>query len=70
MLDINPKDLVYLGTIRDGKYNRFCKLYKAEMDGKPEPTLDHEHSEFGYYDKDSLPHPIEERMKQVLELNL
>ena len=70
MLDINPKNLVYLGTIKDGKYNRLSKLYKAEMDGKPEPTLDHEHSEFGYYDKDSLPHPIEERMKQVLELNI
>ena len=70
MLDFNPQKLVYLGTIKDGKYNRLCKLYKAEMDGKPEPTLDHEHSEFGYYDKDSLPHPIEERMKQVLELNI
>ena len=70
MLDINPKDLVYLGTIKDGKYNRLCKLYKAEMDGKPKPTLDHEHSEFGYYDVKSLPHPIEERMKQVLELNI
>ena len=70
MLDFNPQKLVYLGTIKDGKYNRLCKLYKAEMDGKPKPTLDHEHSEFGYYDKDSLPHPIEERMKQVLELNI
>ena len=70
MLDFNPQKLVYLGTIKDWKYNRLCKLYKAEMDGKPEPTLDHEHSEFGYYDKDSLPHPIEERMKQVLELNI
>ena len=70
MLDFNPQKLVYLGTIKDGKYNRLCKLYKAEMDGKPEPTLDHEHSEFGYYDKDSLPHPIEERMQQILELNL
>ena len=70
MLDINPKDLVYLGTIKDGKYNRISKIYKAEMDGKPEPTLDHEHSEFGYYDKDSLPHPIEEKMKHILELNI
>ena len=70
MLDINPKDLVYLGTIKDGKYNRFCKLYKAEMNGKPEPTLDHEHSEFGYYDVKSLPHPIEEKMKHILELNI
>ena len=70
MLDFNPQKLVYLGTIKDGKYNRLCKLYKAEMNGKPKPTLDHEHSDFGYYNKDSLPHPIEERMKQVLELNL
>ncbi len=70
MLDINPKSLVYLGTIKDGVYNRLCKVYKAEMDGKPEPTLDHEHTDWGYYDKDSLPRPFEDRMRQVLELNL
>ena len=40
------------------------------MDGKPEPTLDDEHSDWGYYDKDNLPRPIENRMRQVLELNL
>ena len=70
MLDFNPKDLVYLGIIKDGKYNRISKIFKAEMDGKPEPTLDHEHSDWGYYDKDSLPRPFEDRMRQVLELNL
>ena len=70
MLDINPKSLVYLGTIKDGKYNRISKIFKAEMDGKPEPTLDDEHSDWGYYDKDSLPRPFEDRMRQVLELNL
>ena len=70
MLDINPKDLVYLGTIKDGVYNRITKLYKIEIDGKPKPTLDHEHVDYGYYDKDSLPRPFEDRMRQVLELNL
>ena len=70
MLDFNPKSLVYLGTIKDGKYNRISKIFKAEMDGKPEPTLDDEHSDWGYYDKDNLPRPIENRMRQVLELNL
>ena len=70
MLDFNPQKLVYLGTIKDGKYNRISKIYKAEMDGKPEPTLDHEHSDWGYYDKDNLPRPIENRMRQVLELNI
>ena len=70
MLDFNPKDLVYLGAIKDGKYNRFVKIYKAEIDGKPEPRLDFEHSDWGYYDKDSLPRPFEDRMRQVLELNL
>ena len=70
MLDINPKDLVYLGTIKDGVHNRMVKLYKAEIDGKPEPTLDFEHSDWGYYDKDSMPRPIDDRMRQVLELNL
>ena len=70
MLDINPKSLVYLGTIKDGVHNRLCKVYKAEMDGKPEPTLDHEHTDWGYYHKDSLPRPFEDRMRQLLELNL
>ena len=70
MLDINPKSLVYLGPIKDGIYNRLTKIYKAEMNGKPKPTLDHEHSDWGYYDKDSLPRPFEDRMRQVLELNL
>ena len=70
MLDINPKSLVYLGTIKDGVHNRLCKVYKVEMDGKPEPTLDHEHTDWGYYDKDNLPRPFEDRMRQVLELNL
>ena len=70
MLDFNPQKLVYLGTIKDGKYNRISKIFKAEMDGKPEPTLDDEHSDWGYYEKDNLPRPIEDRMRQVLELNL
>ena len=70
MLDINPKSLVYLGTIKDGIYNRLTKIYKAEMNGKPKPTLDHEHVDYGYYDKDSLPRPFEDRMRQVLELNI
>ena len=70
MLDINPKSLVYLGTIKDGIYNRLSKIYKAEINGKPKPTLDHEHTDWGYYDKDSLPRPFEDRMRQVLELNL
>ena len=70
MLDFNPKDLVYLGIIKDGKYNRISKIFKAEMDGKPEPTLDHEHSDWGYYDKGSIPRPMEDRMRQVLELNI
>jgi len=70
MLDINPQKLVYLGTIKDGRFNRFCKIYTIELDGKPEPTLDEEHSDWGYYDKYNLPGPIEDRMKQILELNL
>ena len=70
MLDFNHQKLVYLGTIKDGKYNCISKIYKAEMDGKPNPTLDHEHSDWGYYDKGSLPRPIEDRMRHILELNL
>ena len=70
LLDINPKNLVYLGTIKDGVYNRLTKIYKAEMDGKPKPTLDHEHVDYGYFDKDSLRRPFEDRMRHVLEVNL
>ena len=70
MLDFNPKELVYLGTIKDGVHNRLCKIYKADMGGKPKPTLDHEHTDWGYYDKDSLPRPFEDRMRQILELNI
>jgi len=70
MLDFNPKELVYLGTIKDGVYNRITKIFKADMGGKPEPTLDHEHTDWGYYDKDSLPRPFEDRMRQILELNI
>ena len=70
MLDINPKDLVYLGAIKDGKYNRFVKIYKTEMGGKPKPKLDFEHSDWGYYDKHSMPRPIDDRLRQILELSL
>ena len=70
MLDFNPKELVYLGTIKDGVHNRLCKIYKADMGGKPKPTVDHEHTDWGYYDKDSLPRPFEDRMRQILELNI
>ena len=67
MLDFNPKSLVYLGTIKDGKYKRLVKLYKADMDGKPKPTLDHEHTDWGYFDKDNLPKPIDDWVKEAIE---
>ena len=68
MLDIDINSLVYLDTLKDSKYNRILALYMIELPNKPEPKLDHEHTEWGYYDVDSLPHPIEDNLRITLEL--
>ena len=68
MLDIDINSLVYLDTLKDSKYNRITALYMIELPNKPEPKLDHEHTEWGYYDVDSLPHPIEDNLRITLEL--
>ena len=68
MLDIDINSLVYLDTLKDSKYNRILALYMIELPNKPEPKLDHEHSDWGYYDVDSLPHPIEDNLRVTLEL--
>ena len=68
MLDIDSDSLVYLDTLKDSKYNRITALYMIELPNKPEPKLDHEHTEWGYYDVDSLPHPIEDNLRVTLEL--
>jgi ADP-ribose pyrophosphatase YjhB (NUDIX family) len=68
MLDIDSDSLVYLDTLKDSKYNRIMGLYMIELPNKPEPKLDHEHSDWGYYDVDSLPHPIEDNLRVTLEL--
>ena len=67
-LDIDINSLVYLDTLKDSKYNRIMGLYMIELPNKPEPKLDHEHSDWGYYDVDSLPHPIEDNLRVTLEL--
>jgi len=67
-LDIDINSLVYLDTIKDSKYNRIVKLYMIELPNKPKPELDKEHSDYGYYDVDSLPYPIEKGMRYSLEL--
>ena len=68
MLDIDINSLVYLDTLKDSKYNRITALYMIELPNKHEPKLDHEHTEWGYYDVDSLPHPIEDNLRVTLEL--
>ena len=68
MLDIDINSLVYLDTLKDSKYNRITALYMIELPNKPEPKLDHEHTEWGYYDVDSLPHPIEDNLRVTLQL--
>ena len=69
-LDIDINSLVYLDTIKDTKYNRIVRLYTIELPNKPEPELDHEHSDYGYYDVNSLPHPIEKNLRIALELKI
>ena len=69
-LDIDINSLVYLTTFKDSKYNRILKLYIIELSGQPEPTLDDEHRDWGYYDAKSLPHPIEDNLRQELELKI
>ena len=45
-------------------------IFKGDTDGKPEPTLDFEHTDWGYYDKDNLPRPMDNQLRRLLELNL
>ena len=68
MLDIDINSLVYLDTIKDSKYNRIVGLFMIELPNKPEPELDEEHSDWGYYDVNSLPHPIEDNLRVASEL--
>ena len=60
--------MVYLDTVKDSKYNRIVRLYTIELPNKPEPELDEEHSDWGYYSTDSLPRPIENNLRFTLEL--
>ena len=69
-LDIDINSMVYLDTVKDSKYNRIVRLYTIELPNKPEPELDEEHSDWGYYDVNSLPHPIEDNLRVALELKI
>ena len=69
-LDIDINSLVYLDVIKDTKYNRIVGLFMIELPNKPEPELDEEHSDWGYYDVNSLPHPIEDNLRVALELKV
>ena len=69
-LDIDINSLVYLTTLKDSKYNRILRLYTIELSGQPEPELDEEHSDWGYFDTKSLPHPIEDNLRHELELKV
>ena len=68
MLDIDSNSLVYLSMLKASNYNRVVGLYMIELTNKPEPTLDEEHSEWGYYDVKSLPTPMEKNLRIALEL--
>ena len=69
-LDIDPNSLVYLTVLKDSNYNRILKIYTTELEGQPEPELDEEHSDWSYYDVKSLPHPMEDNLRQELELKI
>ena len=69
-LDIDINSMVYLDTVKDSKYNRIVRLYTIELPNKPEPELDEEHSDWSYYDVKSLPHPMEDNLRQELELKI
>ena len=69
-LDIDPNSLIYLTVLKDSKYNRILKIYTTELEGQPEPELDEEHSDWSYYDVKSLPHPMEDNLRQELELKI
>ena len=69
-LDIDINSLVYLTTLKDSKYNRILKIYTTELEGQQEPSLDHEHVDWGYYDVKSLPHPMEDNLRFALELKV
>ena len=69
-LDIDINSLVYLTTLKDSRYNRILKIYTTELEGQPEPELDEEHSDWGYYDVKSLPHPMEDNLRFALEFKV
>ena len=69
-LDIDITSLVYLDTLKDSEANRILKLYTIELPNQPKPTINEEHSDWGYYDVSSLPHPIEDKLRITLELKL
>lgn len=69
-INIDINSVSYLDTLKDSKANRMCKIYTIELPNKPEPQLDEEHSDWGYFNTDDLPHPIEDNLKYTLELKV
>ena len=67
-IDIDINSLNYFETLRDTKHNRILKLYMIELQNEPQPELDQEHSDWGYFETSSLPHPIEDNLRISLEL--
>ena len=55
MLDFNAKDLLYLSEMKDARNNRMIKIFKGDTDGKPEPTLDFEHTDWGWFSHKEIP---------------
>ena len=70
MLDIDINSLVYLDMLKDGIYKRVLALFTIELPNQPEPTLDHEHSDWGYFNPKYLPTPIQDDLRYTLELKI
>ena len=69
-IEIDINSVSYLDTMRDTESNRICKIYMIDLPNKPKPTLDEEHSDWGYFNTDNLPRPIKDDLRYILELKV
>ena len=51
-----PREAMHRELKEEG--GNFMYVFHYESDKELKPTLDHEHTDFGYYDKDTIPEDI------------
>ena len=69
-IEIDINSVSYLDTMRDTESNRICKIFMIDLPNKPKPTLDEEHSDWGYFNTDDLPKPMKDDLRYILELKV